>query len=188
MRIARGATALLLLGLACGAVAVVAAEAEGPQAGAVVDAAGNLHVPADYRASYEFMGTWSVAADEGQGAKELHGVYASPGSTAAYRRDGHFPDGTVLVKEVYSAASGEMTTGTVSRANKLSGWFVMMKDSKGSFPGNKLWGDGWGWSWFDVASPMKTTSTDYTADCQSCHIPAQPTDWIYVDGYPPLRK
>jgi hypothetical protein len=32
-------------------------------------------------------------------------------------------------------------------------WFVMVKDSKGSFPGNDLWGDGWGWSWFDAGNP-----------------------------------
>lgn len=94
----------------------------------------------------------------------------------------------MLVKEVFSAATGDMTTGTVSHADKLSGWFVMMKDSKGRFPGNRLWGDGWGWSWFNVDNPLKTTSTDYAADCQSCHIPVQPTDWIYVHGYPPLRK
>ncbi len=25
----------------------------------------------------------------------------------------------------------------------------MVKDSKNSHPGNPLWGDGWGWSWFD---------------------------------------
>jgi hypothetical protein len=45
------------------------------------------------------------------------------------------------------------------------GWFVMMRDSKGSHVGNKLWGDGWGWSWFDAANPSRTTSTDYKIDC-----------------------
>jgi Cytochrome P460 len=87
-----------------------------------------------------------VAADKGQGSKEIHVVYASPGTIAAYRKDGRFPDGSVLVKEVFQADTGEMTTGTVSHAQTLKGWFVMMKDSKDSHPGNKLWGDGWGWS------------------------------------------
>jgi Cytochrome P460 len=64
----------------------------------------------------------------------------------------------------------------------------MMKDSKGRYAGNKLWGDGWGWSWFDADNPSKTTSTDYKADCQSCHVPARGSDWIYVGGYPPLRR
>jgi Cytochrome P460 len=88
----------------------------------------------------------------------MHVVYASPGTIAAYRKDGHFPDGVVLVKEVYEAATAPMTTGTVSHADKLKGWFVMVKDSVGRFPGNKLWGDGWGWSWFDANNPQKTTS------------------------------
>ena len=72
--------------------------------------------------------------------------------------------------------------------DKLKGWFVMVKDSKGTHPGNPLWGDGWGWSWFDADKPLKTTSTDYHSDCQGCHVPATATDWIYVNGYPVLRR
>src|SRR5215467_11248738 len=48
----------------------------------------------------------------------------------------------VLVKEVFHAATGKMKTGTVSHAEMLKGWFVMVKDSKGRYAGNKLWGDG----------------------------------------------
>lgn len=80
----------------------------------VVDASGNLRVPADYRTRYQFLGTWAVAADAGQGAKEIRTVYASPGAIAAYRDSGHFPDGAVLVKEVFETATESMTTGTVS--------------------------------------------------------------------------
>lgn len=157
-------------------------------AATVVDDKGNLRVPSDYRTSYQVLGSWAVAKDDGPGSKDLHVVYASPGAIAAYRKDGHFPDGAVLIKEVFHAATGQMTTGTVSHADTLVGWFVMVKDSAGRFPGNKLWGDGWGWSWFDAANPRKTTSTDYKTDCQSCHIPAQQSDWIYTDGYPVLKR
>jgi hypothetical protein len=159
-----------------------------PKTETVVDASGNLRVPGDYRAAYQSLGSWAVAADQGQGAKEIHVVYASPDTIAAYRKNGHFADGSVLVKEVFEATTGAMTTGTVSHAQTLKGWFVLMKDSKNSHPGNKLWGDGWGWSWFDAANPSKTTSTDYKADCLPCHQPARATDWIYVGGYPPLRR
>ena len=158
------------------------------QTEAAVDAQGNLHVPRDYQTSYQPLGSWAVAADEGRGAKELHVVLASPGSVEAYRKDGRFPDGTVLVKEVFETATKEMTTGTVSHAEKLKGWFVMVKDSNGRYPGNALWGDGWGWSWFDAANPTRTTSTDYRLNCKSCHVPAQATDWVYVDGYPALKR
>jgi len=154
---------------------------------AVVDQQGNLHVPPQYRASYEFLGTWAIAANKGVGSSELHAVYANPGTTAAYHTSGHFPDGTVLIKEVYETATAPMTTGTVSHAQTLKGWFVMVKDSKNSHPGNLLWGDGWGWSWFDAGNPMKTTSTSYKKDCLSCHVPAQATDWIYTAGYPALK-
>ncbi len=153
---------------------------------AVVDANGNLKVPANYRTSYQFLGSWAIAADKGKGSKNIHVVYASPGTIAAYRQDGRFPDGAVLVKEVFQAATGPMRTGTVSHAQKLNGWFVMVKDSKDSHPGNSLWGDGWGWSWFDADNPTKTTSTNYKVDCLSCHVPARATDLVYVQGYPPL--
>jgi hypothetical protein len=154
---------------------------------AVVDAQGNLHVPSNYRAVYEFLGTWAVAADKGVGSSQLHNVYATPGTIAAYHTGGHFPDGTVLIKEVYETSTAPMTTGTVSHARSLKGWFVMVKDSKDSHPGNLLWGDGWGWSWFDAGNPMTTTSTSYKTNCLSCHVPAKATDWIYAPGYPALK-
>jgi hypothetical protein len=157
-------------------------------AAAVVDNKGSLRVPADYRTTYQVLGAWAVANDDGPGSKEMHMVYASPGTIAAYRKDGHFPDGTVLVKEVFKTTTKSMTTGTVSSAGALAGWFVMVKDSVGRFPGNKLWGNGWGWSWFDADNAQKTTSTDYKTDCQSCHVPAQQSDWIYTSGYPVLTR
>jgi Cytochrome P460 len=154
----------------------------------VADGEGRLHVPGDYRTAYQLLGSWAIAADDGKGSKELHVVYASPGTIDAYRRDRRFPDGAVLVKEVFMTSTGEMTTGTVSRADALKGWFVMVKDAKNRHPENSLWGDGWGWSWFDAADPVKTTSMDYKAECQTCHVPAQASDWIYVDGYPTLKR
>jgi Cytochrome P460 len=154
----------------------------------VVDANGNMHVPEDYLRTYRYLGTWAVLADEGQGAKELHVVYASPGAVDAFQKTGQFPDDAVLVKEVYEAATEQMTTGTVGHAKTLKGWFVMVKDSKGRYPGNALWGDGWGWAWFDAGDPLKTTSTDYKTDCLSCHVPAQASDWIYLQGYPSLKR
>jgi hypothetical protein len=155
---------------------------------AVVDDKGNLRVPSDYRTVFQMLGTWAVANEKGPGSKEMHVVYASPGTVAAYRKDGHFPDGAVLVKEVYRTTTKEMTTGTVSSAGTLAGWFVMVKDNVGRFPGNTLWGDGWGWSWFDEKKPRQTTSTGYKTDCQSCHVPARQSDWIYTSGYPILTR
>jgi hypothetical protein len=65
--------------------------------------------------------------------------------------------------------------GQVFEAQTLKGWLVMVRDSKNTHPGNKLWGDGWGWSWFDAGNPTKKTSTDYKVNCLGCHVPAQAT-------------
>src|SRR5262245_26092450 len=105
------------------------------------DSEGQLRVPDDYRTTYQFLGSWAIAAEDGRGSKEVHVVYASPGTIDAYRRDGRFPDGAVLIKEVFKSATGEMTTGIVSRADALKGWFVMVKDSANEHPDNPLWGD-----------------------------------------------
>src|SRR5215470_2256147 len=86
---------------------------------AVDDAQGNLHVPDAYLATYRFLGSWAIAGDQGRGSKELHVVYASPGAIEAYRKGGHFPDTTVLVKEVFDTSTAQLTTGTVSRADTL---------------------------------------------------------------------
>ena len=67
-------------------------------------------------------------------------MYASPGVIDAYRKDKRFPDGAVLVKEVFKAATSEMTTGTVSRADALKGWFVMVKDAREPSPGERAVG------------------------------------------------
>jgi hypothetical protein len=170
--------------LAIGLGAAAAAKGHDP----VADAKGNLHVPADYAHAYEYLGTWGVAADKTPGSKEMHVVFASPGAIAAFKKTGHFPQGTVLVKEVRDTETGSMTTGTVSHPAKLKGWFVAVRDTQNSHPGNKLWGDGWGWSWFDADKPLQTTSTDYHKDCLGCHQPAKTTDWMYTPGYTRLQK
>ena len=152
------------------------------------DALANLRVPEGYRTTYEYLGSWAIADETKTGAKQIHMVYASPGTITSYRQSGRFPDGTVLVKEVYAGSTSPMTTGIVSHAERLTGWFVMVRGDNEHRADNKLWGDGWGWSWFDADSPKKTTSTDYRTDCKGCHEPAQATEWIYTRGYPVLAR
>ena len=40
----------------------------------------------------------------------------SPGATSAHQKNGRFPDRSVLVKEVFEATTGAMTTRTVTHA------------------------------------------------------------------------
>src|SRR5262249_27728955 len=108
---------------------------------AAADSQGIISVPQDYRATYRYLGSWAVARPDGKGAEQIHAVYASPGTVEGFLKEGHFPAGAVLVKEVFDAATADMTTGTVSRENILKGWFVMVRDAGNTHPGNKLWGD-----------------------------------------------
>ena len=150
-----------------------------------------IHVPeTDYRREWVLLGSFSVLADEPpSGAKELHVVYAAPESVAAYRRTGVFPDSAVLVKDVFAAKTESLTTGTASYAGRLLGRFVMVKDAGNRNAGRSpLWGDGWGWAFFDGDETKKTVTTDYATDCLGCHEPARSQDLLYVRGYPALGR
>ena len=150
---------------------------------------GMIRLPkVDYRKDWALLGTFAIAAKEGTaGSQGLHAVYTQRDVVAAYRKTGQFPDGSVLIKELFSTVTEDMTTGTVSRADKTTGWFIMVKDSKNRFAGHKLWGDGWGWAYFDKKNPLSTPTKDYEADCKGCHVPAKNNDWVYTEGYPVLR-
>jgi hypothetical protein len=149
---------------------------------------GGITRPTDYRDTFEFLGTYAVATKPDQPVDEMHIVYSRPEDVKAYRRDGKFPDGAVLVKEVTKVSSDRLTTGQSHWASDIKLWFVMIKDAKGRFPKNDLWGDGWGWALFLEKDPAKNVATDYATDCKTCHIPARKDDWIYVRGYPTLTK
>ena len=131
------AAASALLALIWYRYGVTLAAESGPTTESVTDPQGNLRVPEGYRGTYEYLGSWAIAAAQGQGSKELHIVYASPGTMSAYQKKGSFPDGAVLVKEVFEAATAPMTTGTVSHADKLKGWFVMVRDTADHHPDRK---------------------------------------------------
>jgi len=149
----------------------------------LVDAAGHIRKPADYRDRYQALGAYTVFDPSGN---EMHYTYASPGTAELYRKTGRFADGTVLVKEVLATAHAQLTTGDAHWAEGTKVWFVMIKDDKGRFPDNPLWGDGWGWALFKSDAPDTQIATNYRKDCLGCHIPAKQTDWVYVQGYPVL--
>lgn len=159
-----------------------------------VDAYGNISIPSNFHTEWVFLGTWSVASEgaEQRGttsdhrAVALHNVYTQADTVRAFHDTGKFPDGAVLIKELLSTETVPMTTGKVSRGKKVEGWAIMVKDTKSRFPGNKLWGDGWGWFSFDAGKNL--TTKDYKAECLGCHTPAKHNDWVYVEGYPTLRK
>ncbi len=183
-----------LIAVGIGATFLSASDGHGQSAvdpTSAVDDSGNIQVPdVNYRKDWVALGTWAVAADEGVlGSNGMHVVYTQEETISAYLETGQFPDGAVLVKELLGTETAEMTTGTISRASDIEGWFVMVKDSTGKFEEtNGLWGEGWGWAYFGADNRVETTTTDYEGECLGCHVPAQDTDWIYTQGYPVLRQ
>jgi hypothetical protein len=151
----------------------------------LVDKDGNIRKPSDYRDRYELLGTYTVLDPKGN---QMHVTYATPGTAAYYRKTGKFPDGAVLVKEIYGTDHAQLTTGDAHWASGIKVWFVQIKDEKHRYPNNKLWGDGWGWFLFKADAPDKQVATDYKQDCLGCHIPAKSTDWTYIQGYPVLKS
>lgn len=150
---------------------------------------GDIRVPENFREDYVLLGSWSVAGDVDTGGEiGLHLVYSTREAVDAYRATGSFPDGAIIVKELFEGHTEFLTTGEATRADSLAGHFIMIKDTQNRFAGNPLWGDGWGWAFFGANDPVNTTSTDYKVDCLACHEPAQETDFIYTEAYPVLKN
>ena len=98
-------------------------------------------------------------------------------------------DGATLVKEIRKLETSAMTTGNpVVWGSDAAVWFVMVKDAKGRFASNPLWGDGWGWALFKADAPAKNVAVSYAADCMGCHVPAAKTDRVFIQGYPTLTQ
>lgn len=155
----------------------------------VVSPDGSIRVPGNFRTDYVALGTWSVAGDtDTAGDVGLHVVYAPRNAVAGYLETGLFPDGTVIVKELFNGRTERLTTGEATSASELAGYFVMVKDEKGRFPGHPLWGDGWGWSFFKPDDTETTTTKSYRQECLGCHLPARQTDLVYIHGYPVLDR
>lgn len=151
-----------------------------------VDEKGSIKLPEGYRAQWVHLGSWVVPNEKAPGYG-FHDVYTQPESLEAFCSTGSFPDGAVLVKEIRSVKTADLTTGTASWAGDPAVWFVMVKDSKNRFAASPLWGEGWGWALFKAGDPGTNAATSYQKDCIPCHMPVKDTDWVYLQGYPTLR-
>jgi len=176
-----GAVSVIIAGLSLSAIA--ADEVFSPY----VDEQGNISFPDGFRTSMVHLGSWFVPEGDASG---FHDVYTEKESVEAYRKTGKFPDGATIVKELRASAAGNYTTGTnVSFATDgLKQWFVMIKDEKGRFEDNPIWGDGWGWALYKPDDRETNVASNYKTDCLGCHVPAKSNDWIYTEAYPTLSK
>ena len=153
-----------------------------------VDKDGEISLPKGYRQNWAHLGSWAVARKRGSDVVEMHDVYTPAETIAAYNKTGEFPDGAVLVKEVRKSQVDLLTTGHAAWSTDMKVWFVMIKDQKGRFESNDHWGEGWGWALFEAKDPTKNVSVDYETSCIDCHAPVEDSDWVFVYGYPNLKK
>ncbi len=184
----RTLSAMLLLAiLAAGAYFMPAAVGQDERFSDLVDDEGTMRLPKDFRGTWPHLGSYVVMDEKAKGYG-FHDVYANPEAVKAYRATGEWPDGATIVKEIRKVTTVKMTTGKSSYATENLIWFLMIKDAKGRFEDNPDWGGGWGWALFEAADPTKNVSKGWRRSCMGCHIPAKGDDWIYIEGYPTLKK
>ncbi len=160
-----------------------------------VDSNGAISLPPDFRSTWAHLGAWVVTSTAAAGQRldqtgpgaGIHTTYTQLASLKAYKKDGKWPDGAMLVMEVRALTWDDMPTGHVIVEGEPVKWLVMVKDAKGRFPGNPNWGDGWGWALFKPAALKNNASTNCKNDCLGCHEPAKDSDLVFIQGYPALR-
>ncbi len=152
--------------------------------GRYVDEKGNISLPDNFATDWAHLGSWAVAKDGG--VEGIHNVYTPREEVEHFREHQEFRDGAMLVKEVRAARGAAHTTGNAHWGEDIQVWFLMVKDGRGRFADNPLWGDGWGWALYNGDNDKEQVATDYKKDCLGCHIPAEKTDWTYIYAYPVL--
>jgi hypothetical protein len=156
---------------------------------------GELKRPADYR-RWVFVGSnlgldyrkeISETSQPGKAQRKLpgdfHNVYINPEAYEHYKRTGRFPDGTMLVMDVYEAKEKEPRRIV----------------THGFFPGNQLHmemavknsrrPDGSKTDWAYYAFPMNQSTAKAFPDsaCYQCHLRHAEDDNVWVQFYPSLR-
>lgn len=156
-----------------------------------VDKQGNISRPDNFRENWVHLGTWFVREDDHASGPGVHDVYATPESVEGFKKNGQWPDATVLIKTVSGIEEKKLSTGNAQWAGDIGVWFVMVRDRENRFPGNKAWGEGWGWALFKADAPKTNVTTTWHGEgfnnCFGCHVPVKNTEWVYIDGYPTVR-
>jgi hypothetical protein len=127
------------------------------------------------------------------GFPEYHNVYIQAQNVDAYMKTGHFPEGTVVVKELTRVLNSTFPDGSRSEPSgrgffngEFNGIDATVKDSK-RFPGTK----GWGFFTFGHhAEPYAAAATEKpVAECAGCHMQnVAKTDMTWVQFYPLIHE
>jgi hypothetical protein len=150
---------------------------------AVFVAQNTLSRPADYR-EWVFAGSsLGLTYRQPQSSPMYHNVYIDPGAYREYARSGKFPEGTVMVLEMFSAETKQEPGLQGSYEKDLMALEVSVKDSR-RFDG--------GWGFFNFTEGMGKLKSEaealpQTAGCLSCHREKAATDHVFTQFYPVLR-
>ncbi len=153
-----------------------------------VNEKGELLRPKGYR-EWIFIGTPLTPNDMNNGKAafpEFHNVYIDPASWNKWKKDGVFPDGTLVVKELVSVGSKQASSGNGYFQGEYIGLEASLK-SKKQFPetaGN------WGFFRFTIENSQelrKSAVVQAANNCSLCHQANADTDQVFTQYYPVLR-
>src|SRR6201998_2134904 len=161
---------------------------------AVFDSQGRLKLPTDYR-KWVFVGaplTPNGLNGGNAGFPEYHNVYIQEKNVDAYLKNGVFPEGTVIIKELTRVLNPTFPDGSTTEPSGrgyfngvFNGIDATVKDSK-RFPNT----NGWGFFTFGH-HPLpyaKTAAEASVRECAGGHIAnVAKTDMTGVQFYPLLR-
>ena len=149
---------------------------------------GKLKRPENWR-EWIFVGAPVTPNDMNDGKAafpEFHNVYIDPSSYASYKKDGKFPDGTILIKELVSVGGKAATSGQGYFMGEFLGLEAAVKSEKhhADEPGN--------WAYYSFSTegggPLAdAASAMETASCNACHQASAAEDWVFTQYYPVLR-
>ena len=174
-------------------IVVIGISQSNAQKGPVFTKDGNLVLPTGFRQWIFLGGPITPNGLNGGNAQfpEFHNVYVEPENFRYYRKNGIFPEGTVLVKELVLTQVGPYPDGSLDSASGrgffpsvLHGLDVMVKDSK-RFSSTNNWGF---FTFGHQAPPYKSMAKLMSAgECAYCHIASvAKTDMVWVQFYPVL--
>lgn len=180
-------TAPLVCAFVMAIAVAVAGQAEAAQGAAKYTAKGELLMLKNYR-QWVFVGAPLTPNDMNNGKAafpEFHHVYIDPASFAAYKKNGKFPNGTVIVKELAGVGAKSSASGSGYFAGEFVGVAATVKDAKrfAKEPGN--------WAYFsfmgDDGKALASAKAQATAACNVCHQQNAAEDWVFTQHYPVLR-
>lgn len=121
----------------------------------------------------------------------FHNIYINPAAYAHFKEKHEFPELTMLVMEIFTAADKEpkgVLSAGVYNGGRI-GLQVAVKDSKRPVAHDKPWAYYIPQDWQDPKHTLFPSSSAFKdAACESCHQAHASMDNVWVQFYPTLRK